>query len=69
MRTTYEVKGMMCHGCANLVRLTAEDFPGVNTVEVDLATGTLALDHDDAFHEDALKDAFKPHGYTLERRV
>ena len=69
MRTTYDVKGMMCHGCANLVRLTAEDFPGVINVEVDLDAGTLALDHDDAFLEDTLKDALKPHGYTLERRV
>ena len=41
--TTITVMGMSCGGCASSVREEIGDIPGVNTVDVDLSSGTVII--------------------------
>ncbi|MEV4202760.1 heavy-metal-associated domain-containing protein [Micromonospora globbae] len=43
MRTTYTVSGMTCTGCANNVSKQVSTVEGVTGVEIDVASGTVAV--------------------------
>ncbi len=40
---TYAVAGMTCNGCVNKVTNAVSEVPGVDDVDVDVATGTLEI--------------------------
>jgi copper chaperone CopZ len=43
VRTTYTVSGMTCTGCANNVSKQVSTVEGVTGVEIDVASGTVAV--------------------------
>jgi copper chaperone CopZ len=62
--TTVTVTGMTCGCCTNKVRDKVGALPGVTGVEVDLATGTVAIDGT-APERTALADAVTAAGFQL----
>lgn len=62
--TTVTVTGMTCGCCTNKVRDKVGALPGVTGVEVDLATGSVAIDGT-APDRTALADAVTAAGFQL----
>jgi copper chaperone len=65
--TSYTVYGMTCDHCVLSVVEEVSDVPGVETVEVDLASGSLAVTGD-GFSADQIKDAVVEAGYEAVER-
>jgi len=49
MKTTVRIPGIHCEGCSSLIKDVSGDNPSVQSVEVDLATKNVTIEHDDAF--------------------
>ena len=63
--TTFTVTGMSCGHCATSVREEIAEVPGVNAVDVDLATGTVTIDSASQVDTTAIKSAVEDAGYQL----
>jgi copper chaperone len=63
--TTVTVMGMSCGGCASSVREEIGDIPGVNTVDVDLTSGTVIIKSDLPIGTVEIKNAVEEAGYQL----
>jgi len=61
---TYTVTGMTCGHCVASVREEVSELPGVTDVEVELASGRLAVTAD-ALADDAVRAAVAEAGYEL----
>jgi copper chaperone len=59
------VTGMTCGHCASSVREEVGSIPGVNAVDVDLATGEVTVDSDQGIEPAAIQNAVKEAGYQL----
>ena len=64
--TTYTVVGMTCGHCVSSVSEEVAALAGVESVDVDLATGTLTVTADASVDEPAVRSAVDEAGYTLE---
>lgn len=49
MHTVVSIPGIHCEGCVALITDISSEFPSIQTVDVDLATKRVTLEHDDAF--------------------
>jgi copper chaperone len=58
---------MSCGGCASSVREEIGDIPGVNTVNVDLTSGTVVINSEGPVETVAIKAAVEEAGYQLAR--
>ena len=63
--TTITVTGMSCGGCASSVREEIGDIPGVNTVDVDLSSGTVIIESADPVETAAVEIAVEEAGYQM----
>ena len=61
---TYTVEGMSCGHCVRAVEEEVARVPGVTAVDVDLASGRLAV-RGEGFDDDAVRDAVDEAGYVL----
>lgn len=61
--TTYKVQGMTCGHCVSTVKAAAGSVPGVQAVEVDLATGILTVTGTPSEH--AVAQAISKSGYDV----
>lgn len=61
---TYTVTGMTCGHCVGSVREEVAELPGVTDVEVELASGRLAVTGD-ALDDDAIRAAVAEAGYEV----
>lgn len=59
------VTGMTCGHCATSVREEVGAIAGVNTVDVDLATGLVTIGSDTRLDPDAIVDAVAEAGYAV----
>jgi copper chaperone CopZ len=64
MTRTYSVQGMTCSHCVLSVTEEVSDVTGVRHVDVDLASGRLAVDGD-GFSDDAIRAAVAEAGYEV----
>ena len=64
MTTTYAVSGMTCEHCVRSVTEEVSEVPGVESVDVDLASGRLVV-HGDGVDAAAIRAAVDEAGYTL----
>jgi copper chaperone CopZ len=63
---TLKVSGMTCMGCVGSVRRILGQLPGVDTVEVDLASGNVRISYDQALVPLAtLKQSIVDGGYQV----
>jgi copper chaperone len=63
--TTVTVTGMSCGHCATSVREEITEIPGVRSVDVDLASGSVTIDSDSVLEAAAIKTAVEDAGYQL----
>lgn len=61
---TYHVTGMTCGHCVEAVTREVSDVPGVVSVDVDLAGGTVAV-HGEDVSDRAVREAIDEAGYTV----
>jgi copper chaperone CopZ len=64
MTTTYSVSGMSCEHCVRSVTEEVSEVPGVEAVEVDLASGRMVV-HGEGVDADAVRAAVDEAGYAL----
>ena len=62
--TTYTVTGMTCDHCVLSVREEVAEVPGVDAVDVDLASGRMVIRGTDV-EDDAVKAAVSVAGYEV----
>ncbi len=66
MRTQiYTVTGMTCDHCTRSVSAETSAIAGVTAVDVDLATGTVAVTSEQPISTDEIREAVEEAGYTL----
>ena len=49
MKTTVSIPGIHCDGCSALIKDVSSENPSVRSVDVDMATKNVTIEHDDAF--------------------
>ena len=62
---SYTVRGMTCDHCVTSVREEVEEIPGVQTADVVLKDGSLAITSAEAVDDAAVRDAVQEAGYEL----
>lgn len=62
---TVTVTGMTCGHCVASVTEEISELAGVETVDVDLATGSVTITSSTPLEDDALRAAVEEAGYTL----
>ncbi|MFC0507747.1 heavy-metal-associated domain-containing protein [Micromonospora costi] len=63
--TTYQVQGMTCGHCVSAVSAEVGAIPGVNDVQVDLASGQVTVTSEDALDTASVRAAVDEAGYDL----
>ena len=63
--TTYNVVGMSCAHCVASVTEEVSVIPGVEDVQVDLASGAVTVTSDQPVSADAIKAAVEDAGYHV----
>lgn len=63
--TTYRVAGMTCEHCVNAVSTEVARIDGVTQVDVDLATGDVAVTSDAPIADIDVRIAVDEAGYTV----
>ncbi|MEG1607288.1 MAG: heavy metal-associated domain-containing protein [Mucinivorans sp.] len=63
MKTTILVDNIRCGGCANSIRKALSALPGVEAVEVDIAKGSIAVEHQDSLEREQLTATLLSLGY------
>jgi copper chaperone len=63
--STYTVVGMTCEHCVRSVQEELGQIPGVATVDVDLASGSVTVTSDDVLDRDLVQAAVEEAGYEL----
>ncbi|MFE9692606.1 heavy-metal-associated domain-containing protein [Micromonospora sp. NPDC005806] len=63
--TTYQVQGMTCGHCVNSVSAEVGAIPGVNDVQVDLASGRVTVSSESPLDTDTVRAAVDEAGYDL----
>ncbi len=62
---TYTVVGMTCGHCVNSVTEEVGQVPGVTDLDVDLASGALAVTSDGPVDDSAIRAAVEEAGYQI----
>jgi copper chaperone len=65
MTTELRVEGMSCGHCVNSVKEAVTAVPGVKTVQVSLAQGTVAIESEAPLDVDAVAAAISEAGYSV----
>ena len=63
--TTYTVAGMTCAHCVTSVTEEVSAIPGVDHVQVDLASGSVAVTSNQPVSAEAVKAAVEDAGYQM----
>lgn len=63
--STYIVTGMTCQHCVASVTEGVQEIPGVENVEVDLATGAVTVTSAESLDDAAVAAAVEEAGYNL----
>ncbi|MFX1759118.1 heavy-metal-associated domain-containing protein [Rhodococcus sp. As11] len=63
--STYTVTGMTCGHCVASVTEEVQEIPGVENVEVDLATGAVTVTSAESLDDAAVAAAVEEAGYSL----
>lgn len=65
----YTVIGMTCHSCVASVAEELAEVPGIEDVQVDLASGRVTVIGDAAENAEAVRGAIEEAGYQLAPTV
>jgi copper ion binding protein len=62
--SNYTVKGMTCGHCVSSVTEEVGEIPGVESVDVELATGRVTV-HGEGFTDEQVRTAVEEAGYSV----
>jgi copper chaperone CopZ len=69
--TTVSIPGIHCPSCSALIKDVSSEFPSIKTIEVDIDTKKVNIDHDESFDMqkwteeiEALDEKYKVHPTT-----
>jgi copper chaperone len=65
MKRTITIEGMTCSHCTGRVRKNLSAAAGVQSVNVDLASGTAVVESDESVTDAALKEIVEDSGYDV----
>lgn len=66
MKSTLQVSGMTCQNCVSSVKGALGELTGVSEVDVDLESGQVVVDYDEAEVKlEALKDTVLDQGFDV----
>lgn len=65
--TTYTVTGMTCEHCVNSVKEEVTKIDGVQSVDIDLASGQVTVESAQALSDEAFAAAVDEAGYEVAR--
>lgn len=68
MKHQYDVKGMHCASCANIIKRKLEKLPGIDHAVVNLATETAEIDMSGSISPGVMNNIISPLGYTLTEK-
>lgn len=63
--TKLHVTGMSCMGCVNSVKRVLSDLDGVQTVDIDLASGQVQIGHAAPCKPETMRAAIEAAGYKV----
>ena len=63
--TTYQVQGMTCDHCVRAVTTELVMVPGVRSVDIDLAAGSVSVTSDGPLDLELIREAVDEAGYEL----
>lgn len=63
--TTYQVQGMTCDHCVRAVTTELVMVPGVRSVDIDLAAGSVSVTSDGPLDLEMVREAVDEAGYEL----
>jgi copper chaperone len=63
--STYNVTGMTCAHCVQAVTSELQALPGVEAVQVDLASGAVTVTSDEKLSDEEVRSAVDEAGYEL----
>jgi copper chaperone len=63
-RHTYSVSGMSCEHCVAAVSSEVGEIPGIDSVDVDLASGAVVV-HGSEIDDEAVRGAVEAAGYSF----
>jgi Cu2+-exporting ATPase/Cu+-exporting ATPase len=69
MKQQYDVKGMHCASCANIIKRKLEKLPQVEHATVNLATETAEIDMSKSIDSTEINKIISPLGYTLTEKA
>ncbi|HLD71943.1 MAG TPA: heavy metal-associated domain-containing protein [Candidatus Peribacteraceae bacterium] len=68
MQTTVSIPGIHCASCAALIKDVSSEFPAIKSINVDIETKKVSIDHDESFDMqkwteeiESLGDTYKVH--------
>ncbi len=64
-KTILKVDGMSCEHCVKAVKNAVGSLPGVSSVDVDLKTKLVTVEHDSALSQDKIKYEIEDQGYDI----
>lgn len=63
---TLNVTGMSCMGCVNSVKNLVTTLPGIDSIDIDLASGRVVIAHDAALSDAAtIRSVIEDGGYGI----
>jgi copper ion binding protein len=65
VKTSIKVAGMTCQHCVNSVTEEVTRIEGVNSVNIDLATGTVDIESEGELSSEDLESAVEEAGYEV----
>lgn len=69
MMTTYNITGMHCASCKELIEEVCGELPGVQSCTVDASTGVAQITHDGSFSTRSFQKAITPLGDYAVKEV
>lgn len=66
MKKQYSIQWMHCVSCANIIQDKLSPHEGVDEIQINVATKTMNINHDEAISVDTLNNILTPYGYTLK---
>ncbi len=62
-RDDFQVPGISCDGCANVIKRTLENVAGVGSVCVDITTKTVMVEHSETISRERIEVSLAEIGY------
>jgi len=63
MKTSIQIQNLKCGGCVSTIKSRISELAGVESIEIDLETATVHLEHDSHLNIEEIKAKLQKLGY------